>query len=73
MVSHHLAKFGGHRHCGSGDLVVLVCLAKRCDERVKLLYGQKSIKVSYHYAKFGDYGNSGSGDMLLICHVIMAC
>ena len=22
MVSHHPVKFGGHRHCGSGDLVV---------------------------------------------------
>ena len=24
MVSHHLAKFGGHRHCGSGDVMFLV-------------------------------------------------
>ena len=24
MVSHHLAKFGGHRHCGSGDMMFLV-------------------------------------------------
>ena len=23
MVSHHLAKFIRHRHCGSGDLAVL--------------------------------------------------
>ena len=25
MVSHQPAKFGGHRHCGSGDIMVLVC------------------------------------------------
>ena len=24
MVSHHLAKFGEHRHCGSGDIMLLV-------------------------------------------------
>ena len=23
--SHHITKFDGHRHCGSGDIVVLVC------------------------------------------------
>ena len=23
MVSHHPAKFGGHRHCGSGDIMFL--------------------------------------------------
>ena len=24
MVSHHPAKFGGHKHCGSGDMMLLV-------------------------------------------------
>ena len=24
MVSHHLAKFSDHRHCGSGDIMFLV-------------------------------------------------
>ena len=24
MVSHHPAKFDGHRHCGSGDIIFLV-------------------------------------------------
>ena len=24
MVRHHPAKFGGHRHCGSGDIMLLV-------------------------------------------------
>ena len=24
MVRHHPAKFGGHRHCGSGDMKFLV-------------------------------------------------
>ena len=25
MVSHHPNKFGGHRYCGIGDIIVLVC------------------------------------------------
>ena len=24
MVSHHPANFGGHRHCGSGDMILIV-------------------------------------------------
>ena len=24
MVSHHIAKFGGHRKCGSGDIMFLL-------------------------------------------------
>ena len=24
MVRHHPVKFGGHRHCGSGDIMFLV-------------------------------------------------
>ena len=24
MVHHHAATFGGHRHCGSGDIMLLV-------------------------------------------------
>ena len=25
MVSQHSAKFGGYRHCGSDDIIILVC------------------------------------------------
>ena len=25
MLSHDLANFGGHRHCGSRDIILLVC------------------------------------------------
>ena len=24
-VYHHFGKFGAHRHCGGGDIMVLVC------------------------------------------------
>ena len=23
-VNYHIAKFGGHKHCGSGDIIILV-------------------------------------------------
>ena len=28
MISHHLAEFGVHRHCGSGDMMYLVVEGK---------------------------------------------
>ena len=30
MLSHRPAKFGGHRHCGSGDIMFLVAGGKDC-------------------------------------------
>ena len=41
-VSYHPAKFGGHRHCGSGDIMILVChvikgLTRLRDRRAMLL------------------------------------
>ena len=35
MGSHHPAKFSGHRHCGSGDITVLVCHMTLHDHVVK--------------------------------------
>ena len=35
MVSHHPVKFGGHRHCSSGDIMFLV--AKEENSRCYLL------------------------------------
>ena len=40
MVSHHLTKFGSHRHCGSGDIIVLVCYA---------IFQNHVIKKSYDF------------------------
>ena len=36
-VSQHPAKFGGHRHCGSGDKLLLVCLVISEDHVIKEL------------------------------------
>ena len=56
MLSHYLVKFGGHKHCDIGDIMVLV---------------RHAIKLSHHPAKFGGHSHCGSGDiMVLVCHVI---
>ena len=35
FASHHPAKFGGHGHCGSGDIMLLVCQGILQDHIVK--------------------------------------
>ena len=34
-VTHHPFKFGGHRHCGIGDIIVLVCHVISQNTRLK--------------------------------------
>ena len=34
-MCHHPTKFGGHRHCGSGDKMILVCGVTSQDHLVK--------------------------------------
>ena len=36
-VSHHPTKVDGHKHCGSGDIMVLICLLISQDIVVKWL------------------------------------
>ena len=73
-VSHYSGKFGGHKHCGSGDIILLVCHAISQDHTTKGLsnYGWKSLKESHHPAKFGDHRHCDSGDIIvLVCHFIL--
>ena len=34
-MSHHSNKFGGHRHCGIGDITILVCHVISQDHVIK--------------------------------------
>ena len=68
MDSHQHTKFGGHRHCGSGDMMILICQVISQDLVIK---GTYDFKVSYHPATFGTNRHSGSGDMFLVFHVIL--
>ena len=71
IVTHQLAKFNSHHHCGSGDIMVSVCHAMLQNQVSKgsyeeLYYGQVLIRVSYHPAKFRGHRNSGSRVITLL-------
>ena len=38
MTKHELARFGGHRHCDSGDIMILVCHVILQDNVIKRSY-----------------------------------
>ena len=67
------AKFDGHRYCGRGDMMYLVCHVISQDHETKCWsnYGWEPPKTSHHPAKFSVQKQCGSGDMMvLVCHVI---
>ena len=68
IVSHHSAKFKGHRHCASRDNMVLVLpcdLSKPPNQRVMWVCRWKP-------AKFEGHGHCGSRDiMVFVSHVIL--
>ena len=50
MVSHHLAKFGGHRHCGSGDMFLVAEEKKSFDPPLPFVskgHGLNAHGISY--------------------------
>ena len=47
MVSHHPVKFGGHRHCGSGDIMFLVVEGRIPDALAS---------IRYYYLSLNDIG-----------------
>ena len=56
MVNHHPTKFGGHRHCGSGEIMFLV------------VKGQDSTcpRLNRHTAKYDGHRHCNSGDMMFL-------
>ena len=48
MISHHLAKFGGHRHCGSGDIMSLVPEKEGSRFNPPLLFISKGYDLKAH-------------------------
>ena len=73
MTSHQFAKFGGHRHCGSRLLVIILAdfIIRPRDGRVMQHYALEPTKVNYHLAKCGGCKLCGSENiMILICLVI---
>ena len=80
QVIHQPINFGDQRHCGSGDITVLLChiilqdtkryLWLSQNQKVKQLYGWKPFDAIHHPAKFGGLRHSGDGDIFLVCHII---
>ena len=74
MGSYHPTKFGDHRHCGNGDMMVLVCHMILQDQVMKRscdFMGRRPIEASYHPVKVSGHSHSSSGVvMILVCHMI---
>ena len=74
MVSYCLAKYGGHRHCGSEQIMILVFLVILEDHH--LSKSRVNLWATAHQGKLPFYGFGGHRDcgseeiMILICHVI---
>ena len=73
MASHTIAKLGGQRHRGSGDIMVLVRRVISQDHVIQGSYefmgGTPHVKSTP--SKFGGHRHCGSGDMFSVCHVIL--
>ena len=59
-------KFRDHRHCVSGDIMVLVSHVILQNHAIKTsceFFGQHPIKLCHYTVKFGGHRHSGSGDI----------
>ena len=72
-ISDYSAKFGDHRHSGSGDIIIF--LANPPDQSTNWLYGLEPLKISHHSTKFGSHRHCGSGDngVSLSCDLARPC
>ena len=74
MVSHDSVKFGGQRHCGSGDIMFLnyhVILQDHVIEELSNLIDRSPLKVNQNPVKLSGLRHFRKGDiMFLVCHII---
>ena len=70
-VSHQPAKFGGHRHFSTGDILVYHVISQDHVIKGSCDSGEQPGKVIYHIAMFGGYRHFVNGDIMnLVCHMI---
>ena len=70
-VSHQPAKFGGHRHFSTGDILVYHVISQDHVIKGSCDCGKQPGKVIYHIAMFGGYRHFVNGDIMnLVCHMI---
>ena len=63
------AKFSGHGHCASGDIMVLVC--HLISELVTCNFMDRSLMASHRLSKFGGYKHCGSGDINIPANTVI--
>ena len=63
MVSQHIAELSDHRHCGSGDILVLVC---HFISQYHLTKESCDFMKSHHPPKFGGHRYCGSRDLTVV-------
>ena len=72
-MSCHPAKFGGHKHSGSRD-IIFVCHVNLLNKVIRALCDfivRKPFKVSHHHTKFRGYRHCGKEYIMAVaCHVI---
>ena len=70
----HFAKFTGHRHFGSRDIMVFICHLTLQDHMIIALYDFKFKSpsvLSHHPTTFGGHMHFGSGNIVvLVYHMI---
>ena len=71
MASHQFAKFGGHRHCDSENIMILGYHVISQDHIIKgscdfIGRNPSRYKVRYDPPKFGGHRHCGSGDIMII-------
>ena len=76
MASHMLAKFGGHRNCGNGDIIILdyhvISKTWWSKHQVTLWAGAHQVKLLSYPGKFGGNKNCRSEEIVvLICRAIL--
>ena len=74
-VSHHPAKFGGHRQCGIGVIDSLILSrdsARSRDQSAMRIYGWELLVVSHHSAVSGGHMHCG-GKYIIYLLLILLC
>ena len=70
MVSYHLTKLGGYKHCGSGNIMVLICHMTSQDHVIQWLcdfMGGSQCPTMFCSHRHGGMGNI----MILVCQKIL--
>ena len=63
MVSYHPAEFGGHRHCDSGNVLILSYDLARPHEKRIMWHGRELLMVRHYLSKLGGYRHCDSANI----------